>query len=98
MSLILLIFGSGLAYLLSPALSLLMAMVTFWAGVKFLKWRVDPADMFFWMKGKPSWTAVGLTFLSGFLLVLITVFIYIHNSGNLISPFLNNKEGWSFSL
>jgi ABC-type antimicrobial peptide transport system permease subunit len=97
LSLLLLIFGGGVAYFLTPILSGLLAIVVLWMGWKFLKWRVDPFDLFFWMHGKPSWTAVALTFLSGLALLGISYFVYVHfNDHHLLSAYLANRLGLNY--
>lgn len=94
LSIILLLFGAGLAYLLSPILSGLLGLLTLYCGWKFLKWRVDPMDMFFWMKGKPSWAAVGLSFLSGLALLGISYLVFKDiNGGNFISSYARSRWG-----
>lgn len=101
MSIILLLFGTGVAYVLTPVLSILLGLITLYCGWKFLKWRVDPADMFFWMKGKPSWTAVGLTFLCGLALLGISYLFYAHfDNHQLIGSYLSQHYlgGYNLSL
>lgn len=87
LSILLLLFGAGLAYLITPILSALLALLVFYLMVKFIKWRVDPMDMFFWMKHKPSWAAIGLTFLSGLLLLGISYFVYAYVNGHTFIDF-----------
>jgi hypothetical protein len=92
LAIVLLIVGAGLAYFLTPILSVLLALITLYCGWKFFKWRVDPADMFFWMKSKPSWAAVGLTWLCGLLLIGISYAVFKYTDHGLwLSPYLNGK-------
>lgn len=92
--LVLLIFGFGVAYLLTPILSGLLGLLTLWVGWKFFKWRVDPMDMFFWMKSKPSWGAVGITWLSGLLLLGVSYFVYAYiNHHTFISAYASAHFG-----
>ncbi|MDE1821138.1 MAG: hypothetical protein KGJ23_10455 [Euryarchaeota archaeon] len=91
LGLILLLFGAGLGYVFTPALSGLLALVTLYCGYKFVKWRVDPLDMFFWMKSKPSWAATGMTWLCGLLLLGITYFLYKYVDHGFLGPYLANR-------
>ena len=94
LSILLLLFGAGLAYLITPILSALLALLVFYLMVKFIKWRVDPMDMFFWMKDKPSWAAVGLTWLSGLLLLGVSYLVYAYVNGrHCLSPWLTAHFG-----
>ena len=91
LALFLLVFGFGLGYFLSPVLAGLLGLLVLWMGWKFLKWRVDPLDMFFWMKSKPSWASVGLTWLSGLLLLGAAYATYILNHHSVIGWYLRLK-------
>ncbi len=86
LALLLLVLGGALGYFVSPALAGLLALVSFYLGWKFLKWRVDPLDMFFWMKSKPSWAAVGLTWLCGLLLLGVAYVTYVLNHRSIWGP------------
>ena len=92
LALILLGIGAAIAYLLTPILSALLGLLTLYIGWKFLKWRVDPMDMFYWMKSKPSWAAVGLTFLCGLLLFGISYLVYAYvNDHSWVGPYLSSR-------
>jgi hypothetical protein len=78
LSLIILLFGAGVGYLFSPILTGLLGLLTLWIGWKFFKWRVDPVDMFFWMKSKPSWAAAGMTLLLGLAQLGIAYLVLVH--------------------
>lgn len=56
----------------------------FVSGVSFLGTRVNPFSIGFYLRTKPSWTAIGVIFLSAILLWLVAYSYYVHGLGPLV--------------
>ena len=46
----------------------LFGLALLWAGVAFLSTRLNPLSAHFYLTTKPSWSAIGIVFLSAFAL------------------------------
>ena len=58
----------GTVTVLIPAL---LGLFLFSSGFSFLSTRVNPFSIGFYLDRKPSWTAIGIIFLSGLLLWIV---------------------------
>jgi hypothetical protein len=67
--------------ILLPAL---LALVLFSAGLSFLSARLNPLSIGFYLTTKPSWSAIGLIFLVGVLLLGLTYEGWKHGWGPII--------------
>jgi hypothetical protein len=77
-----LLFG---AYsILIPALLGLMLLFT---GGSFLSTRVNPLSIGFYLTTKPSWTAMGVVFLSAFMLLGAAYLYLVHGLAPVIPVF-----------
>ena len=56
----------------------------FVSGLSFLGTRVNPFSIGFYLNTKPSWSAIGVIFLSAILLWLVAWTYYIHGLGPLL--------------
>jgi hypothetical protein len=54
------------------------------SGVSFLSTRLNPFSIGFYLTKKPSWTAIGVIFLSGILLWLVAYAYFVHGIAPLI--------------
>jgi hypothetical protein len=52
--------------------------------LSFLSTRLNPFSIGFYLRTKPSWTAIGVMFLSGILLFLAAWAYYVHGIGPLL--------------
>lgn len=71
----------GTYTILVPAL---LGFFLFWTGLSFLGTRMNPFSIGFYLTTKPSWSAIGLIFLSAVLLWLVAWSYYVHGLGPLI--------------
>ncbi|MCI4332035.1 MAG: hypothetical protein L3K19_09375, partial [Thermoplasmata archaeon] len=65
----------GAYSILIPALLGLMLLLTFGS---FLSTRLNPFSIGFYLTTKPSWSAMGVVFLSAFLLLLAAYLYFVH--------------------
>ena len=56
----------------------LLGVVLFFSGTSFLSTRLNPLSPHFYLTRKPSWLAVGVVFLSSFVLVGATYYLFVH--------------------
>jgi hypothetical protein len=64
----------GTETVLVPAL---LGVFLFSSGFSFLSTRVNPFSIGFYLTKKPSWTAIGIIFLSGMLLWLVAYTYFV---------------------
>lgn len=62
----------------------LLGVFLFFSGVSFLSSRINPFAIGFYLRTKPSWTAIGVIFLSAFLLFLVAYGYYVHGIGPIV--------------
>jgi hypothetical protein len=53
-------------------------------GLSFLSTRLNPLSLGFYLRTKPSWSAIGVIFLSALLLFLTAWAYYVHGIGPLV--------------
>ncbi len=75
----------GTVTVLVPAL---LGLFLFSSGFSFLSTRVNPFSIGFYLNKKPSWTAIGVIFLSGVLLWLVAYAYFVHGIAPLIPAHL----------
>lgn len=64
----------GTVTVLVPAL---LGLLLFSSGLSFLSTRVNPFSIGYYLTTKPSWTAIGIIFLSGMLLWLVAYTYFV---------------------
>jgi hypothetical protein len=75
----------GTVTVLAPAL---LGLFLFSSGFSFLSTRVNPFSIGFYLTKKPSWTAIGVLFLSGLLLWVAAYAYFVHGIGPLVPAHL----------
>lgn len=63
---------------------LLLGFFLFWTGLSFLGTRMNPFSIGFYLTTKPSWSAIGVLFLSALLLWVVAYSYYVHHLGPLL--------------
>jgi len=71
----------GTVTVLVPAL---LGLFLFSSGLSFLSTRLNPFSIGFYLTKKPSWTAIGIIFLSGLLLWLVAYTYFVRGIAPLI--------------
>ena len=71
----------GTVTVILPAL---IGMFLFLSGLSFLSTRLNPFSIGFYLHKKPSWSAIGVMFLSALLLWIVAYSYYIHGLGPLV--------------
>jgi hypothetical protein len=71
----------GTVTILLPAL---LGFFLFLAGLSFLSTRMNPFSIGFYLTTKPSWTAIGVIFLSALLLWVVAYAYLVHGIGPLV--------------
>jgi hypothetical protein len=71
----------GTVTVLVPAL---LGLFLFSSGFSFLSTRLNPFSIGFYLTKKPSWTAIGIIFLSGLLLWLVAYTYFVRGIAPLI--------------
>jgi len=71
----------GTITVLVPAL---LGLFLFSSGLSFLSTRVNPFSIGFYLTKKPSWTAIGVIFLSGVLLWVVAYAYFVHGIAPLV--------------
>jgi hypothetical protein len=56
----------------------------FFSGLSFLSTRLNPLSPHFYLTRKPSWSAIGVVFLSAFLLFYAAYALWLHHYGPVI--------------
>ena len=59
----------------------LLGLFLFWTALSFLGTRMNPFSIGFYLTTKPSWSAIGITFLSALLLWVAAYSYYVHGLG-----------------
>ena len=62
----------------------LLGFFLFWTGLSFLGTRMNPFSIGFYLTTKPSWSAIGVLFLSALLLWVAAYSYYVHHLGPLL--------------
>jgi hypothetical protein len=62
----------------------LLRLFRFSSGLSFLSARVNPFSLCFYLTKKPSWSAIGVIFLSGLLLWFVAYSYFVHGIGPLV--------------
>lgn len=63
---------------------LLLGFFLFWTALSFLGTRMNPFSIGFYLNTKPSWSAIGVLFLSALLLWLAAYSYYVHHLGPIL--------------
>jgi hypothetical protein len=71
----------GTVTVLVPAL---LGLFLFTSGLSFLSTRLNPFSIGFYLNKKPSWTAIGIIFLSGLLLWLVAYTYFVRGIAPLV--------------
>lgn len=83
------VVGIGLYFgsysLIVPALLGLLLLVS---GTSFLSSRLNPLSVHFYLTRKPSWTAIGVVFLGGLLLLAEAYELWVHGGATRLLPHL----------
>lgn len=56
----------------------LLGVALFFSGTSFLSTRLNPLSPHFYLTRKPSWLAIGVVFLSAFVLLWATYQLFVH--------------------
>jgi hypothetical protein len=67
----------------------LLGLFLFSSGVSFLGTRINPFSIGYYLTTKPSWSAIGVVFLSGFLLWVAAYAYYVHGLAPVIPGHLH---------
>ena len=62
----------------------LLGLFLFSSGISFLGTRLNPFSIGYYLTTKPSWSAIAVVFLSGFLLWVAAYAYYVHGLAPLI--------------
>ena len=68
-------------------LPFLFGVFLLYSGFSFLSTRLNPLSPHFYLTRKPSWTAIGVVFLSAFLLVYAAYWMWLHHYGPILPHF-----------
>ncbi len=63
---------------------LLLGFFLLWTGLTFLGTRMNPFSIGFYLTTKPSWTAIGVVFLSALLLWAVAYSYFVHGLGPIL--------------
>ena len=68
-------------------LTALLGVVLLFAGLSFLSTRLNPLSPHFYLTRKPSWTAIGVVFLSALALFFATFEFFTHGLAPIVPRF-----------